>query len=119
MNLKGVVSGKNNEIESLQFELTKKKEMIADLIQKLMDKPLPPTPTEMQQMESVASDGNLETHRLSGPDAITMVVKPVLSGDHGGPSRYRVEYKRPPAAMPKTTYSNATTYTESRGITDV
>lgn len=111
MNLKGVVSGKDKEIDSLQFELTKKKEMIADLIHKLMDKPLPPTPTEMHQMEQVApspsslrapertvSLGDLETHRLSGPDAITMVVKPVSSGT--GPPRYRVEYKRPPASLP-------------------
>ena len=109
MNLKQVVSGKDTEIESLQFELTKKKEMIADLIDKLMDKPLPPTPSEMHELEQVVppqpdgtvSVGDLETHRLSGPDAITMVVKPVLSGSGG--ARYRVEYKRPPASLPPPT----------------
>merc|ERR1712241_680526 len=58
----------------------------------------------MQQMESVSSDGNLETHRLPGPDVITMVVKPVeVHSGPGFPSRYRVEYKRPPTSMPPPT----------------
>ena len=96
-NLKQEVSAKDTKLERMQFELTKKQEMIADLIEKLMDKPLPPTPSEMQQMEhgdNGVNGGAVQTHRLSGSDSIMVVKSDVTSG------RYRVEYKRPPASMP-------------------
>ena len=81
MNLKLVVSGKDEKIEKLNLELSKKMEMIADLIEKLNDKPLPPTPTQLAKLEEAENEYkhkeeqrdednvlvNLEEQGLSGP----------------------------------------------------
>ena len=105
MNLKNVVSNKEKEIDKLNFELEKKKEMVADLIEKLIDKPLPPTPTQLAKLEQaeneykkceVQSDEdkvlmNLEEQGLSGP----INRKPIIR--HVGNSKQLLhEINKPP-----------------------
>lgn len=56
MNLKNIVHGKDEQIEILNVEIAKRKEMVADLIEKVNDKPLPPTPSQLRKMEAAENE---------------------------------------------------------------
>ena len=102
MNLKLVVSGKDEKIEKLNFELSKKMEMIADLIEKLNDKPLPPTPTQLAKLEQAENEyKQKEEEQQTDEDKVLINLEEQgLSGSMGRKSYVRHNGNSKPPPLP-------------------